>query len=135
VPAADAPSFEEINTRWRDLLKATRKLDLTADALLNSAKPYGIDGFTVILQMPSELLRDKIEADHNRQIVEKALKQVFGKPLKFRCKVGGGTSAAGSQSREVDDLLAHDSLAAFAVNDLGGTVKRVKKSKDEEKPS
>jgi len=127
-PAPDAPTVEEINAHWRDVLRTARNLDKPVEALLNSGKLYGVEGLSIILQMPSELLRDKIEADHNRQIVEKALLQVFGKPLTVRSRVG--TAQSGSQTREVDDLLAQDSLAAFAVNDLGGKVKRVKKTQE-----
>ena len=127
-PAADMPSLDEVSQKWRDVLRTARNLDKPVEALLNSGKLYGIEGRSIVLQMPSELLRDKIEAEHNRQIVEKALQQIFGQPLSIRCRIGGVQT--GSTTNEVDDLLTQDSLAAFAVNDLGGKVKRVKNSEE-----
>jgi DNA polymerase III subunit gamma/tau len=127
-PAANMPSLDEVAKKWRDVLRTARELDKPVEALLNSGKLYGIEGSSIVLQMPSELLRDKIEGEHNRQIVEKALQQIFGRPLSIRCRIGGGQQ--GDTSSQVDDLLTQDSLAAFAVNDLGGKVKRVKNSEE-----
>lgn len=128
VPAADAPSVDEVHARWRDVLKIARNLDKPVEALLNSGKVYGVEGYAIILQMPSELLRDKIQAEHNRLIVEQALMQVFGRAMSVRAKLGSAQS--GPQSREVDDLVAQDPLTAFAVNDLGGKIKRVKDNEE-----
>lgn len=120
TPAPDTPTIEEIAKRWKDVLRVLRDLDKPVEALLNSSKLYGVEGQTLILQMPSELLRDKIELEQNRVLIEQALQRVFSQPLKVRGRVG--TATGGTQS--MDDLLAQDSLTAFAVNELGGKIKR-----------
>ncbi len=130
VPAADAPSLEELQAKWTQVKRTCRQLDLAVEALLNTAALYGIDGHTVILQVPSELLREKLAIPQNGEMIERALQHVFGQPLKIAARVGH--AASGGQTGEVETLLAQDSLAAFAVNDLGGKVKRIKNSEENE---
>ncbi|HEC21751.1 MAG TPA: DNA polymerase III subunit gamma/tau, partial [Chloroflexi bacterium] len=101
-PAPDAPSLEELHSRWRELLRVVHGLDLTAEALLKSGSIYGIEGYTVVLQMPSDILRDKIEADHTRSSIERGLQQLFQQPLRVRCIVR--RSKSGQRSNRVDDL-------------------------------
>jgi DNA polymerase-3 subunit gamma/tau len=130
VPAADAPSLEDLQAKWTLVKRTCRQLDLAVEALLNTAALYGIDGHTVILQVPSELLREKLTMPQNSEMIERALQHVFGQPLKMASRVGSTTS--GGQTSEVESLLAQDSLTAFAVNDLGGKVKRIKNSEENE---
>lgn len=122
-PPQDAPTKADIHERWSEVHKATREFDLTAQALLNSSTLYGVEGYTVILQVESDTLRDKIEGEHNRSVIEAAFRQVFQLPLSIHCRVR--STSVSQQSREVEELLAHDDLAAFAVNELGGVVSHV----------
>ena len=128
VPAADAPSLEELQEKWMSVKRACRQLDLSTEALVNSASLYGIDGHTVILQVPSDLLREKLAMPQHSEVIERALHHVFGQPLKVAARVGH--AATGGQTSEVETLIAQDSLTAFAVNDLGGKVKRIKNSEE-----
>ncbi len=122
-PAPDAPTLEQLHAHWGEVQKVARGLDLAVEALLNSGRLYGIEGYTVILQMPSDLLCNKIETDQNRELIERALHQVFQQPLKVRCRAQAGKG--GKLSDKVEDLLAQDSVVAHAVNELGGRVKRI----------
>jgi hypothetical protein len=128
VPAADAPSLEDLQEKWLNVKRACRQLDLSTEALVNSASLYGMDGHTVILQVPSDLLREKLAMPQHSEVIERALNHVFGLPLKVAARVGH--TASGGQTSEVEILIAQDSLAAFAVNDLGGKVKRIKNSEE-----
>jgi DNA polymerase-3 subunit gamma/tau len=128
-PAPDAPSMEELYKRWPEVMAAARALDRTCEALLNSGKPGGIEGYTVIYQMPSDILCDKIEQEQTRMFIEKALQQVFQKPLKIRCR--SGAVQAQRPSEEVEELLAQDSVTAYAVNELGGTVTSIEDTRSE----
>ncbi|GAB4468957.1 MAG: hypothetical protein Kow00124_03730 [Anaerolineae bacterium] len=123
-PAAPSVDIAELTRAWRHIVETTRQLEPRGivQALLNSVKLYGIEGDTVILQSPSDVLKDKVEAEANRAIIEQALARVFKLPLKVRCRLGGGQ---GQGSRRVEELLAEDSVAAFAVNELGGSIASV----------
>ncbi|MBN1426744.1 MAG: DNA polymerase III subunit gamma/tau [Anaerolineae bacterium] len=124
----DGPSLADIHARWRDVLAGVRQQDRAVEALLNSGRLYGVEGYIVVYQMPSDTLRGRIEKEENRAIVENVLQQLFGKPLKFTTRVQSAQS--GDQTPEAEDLLANDSVVAFTVNELGGKIKRIRKSKE-----
>jgi DNA polymerase-3 subunit gamma/tau len=126
--AADAPSLADVHARWRDILAAIRQQDRAVEALLNSGRLYGVEGDAIVYQMPSDTLRDRIEKEENRAIVEGVFQHLFGKPIKFRTKVQ--TAQSGGELPEAEDLLANDSVVAFTVNELGGKIKRISKSKE-----
>lgn len=127
-PASDEPTLQEIHARWRDVLAVVRQQDKAIEALLNSGRLYSIEGYTVIYQMPSDTLRDRIEKESNRAVVENVLQQLFGKPLKFTTRIQSAQS--GGQAPEADDLLTRDNVVAFTVNELGGKIKKISKSKE-----
>lgn len=126
--AVDMPTLAEIHTRWREVLAAIRQQDKAIEALLNSGRLYGIEEYTVVYQMPSDMLRDRIEKESNRAVVEDVLQGLFGKPLKFTTRVQSAQS--GGQAPETDDLLASDNVVAFAVNELGGKIKKISRNKE-----
>jgi DNA polymerase-3 subunit gamma/tau len=132
TPAPGTLTVAEIGSRWRDVLRFTRERDKLVEALLNSCSLHGVDGLTIVVQVPSELLRDKMQQEHNRMQIEQALQHVFGEPLMLRCLVGG-VQGGGVASGGDNDLLAEDSLAAYAVHELGGKIKRAK-NKEESAP-
>lgn len=122
-------SAEEVNKRWSDVRRMLRSADMEADALLNSSRGISIEKNTLVLHMPSDLLRDKIEREHTRTMIEQTLQQVYGQRLKVTARVGGAVGA--TQSRGEDDLLAQDDLASYLVNELGGKVKKRAKGSEE----
>ncbi len=123
--ASPAMALTDIQARWAEVTLLSRQRDLGVEALLKTGRLYAVNGYTVVYQMPSELLRDKIESSDALGIVEAALQQVYGLPLKFSVRVGARQAASGAD--QDDELLAKDSVAAFAVNELGGKIKGVKK--------
>lgn len=128
-PAPDAPTREALQKQW-EKLQATIKQrgHFEAEALLRSGNLYGIDGYNVIVQMPSEILAKKLELDHNRQAIESTLQEIFRMPLKIQFRIGIG--AQQHDSDQLDDLLAQDNVVAFAVKDLGGTVTHIDESEE-----
>ncbi len=131
APAPGVPTLEEVHARWRDVKRAARELDKPVEAILNSGVLYSVEGQTLVLQMPSQLLRDKIEMEQNRALIEQALQQVFGQPLKVRARTGSGGPGA-QTSPDAERLAAQDSVTAFLVNDLGGRIRRVEDHEENE---
>jgi DNA polymerase-3 subunit gamma/tau len=126
----------QIHAHWNQVLSVSRQIEPTGmvQALLRTGGVYGVEGHTVILQMPGDVLCAKIEDEANRAVIEAALERVFNQHLNVRCRVSAGP-APEQQSSEVDDLMASDSLISYAVNELGGTVKNVEPNEDEEQAS
>jgi DNA polymerase-3 subunit gamma/tau len=124
-PAAESVlSLEEIRAKWNLFMKGLRQVDLTAEALLRSegVHLHSIEGNTIVLTAPSDILRDKMQAEGTRGVIEQVLGSIYQHPLTIRART---VAAQGRRADEVDDLLAEDSVAAFAVNELGGTVRRI----------
>jgi DNA polymerase-3 subunit gamma/tau len=118
----------QVNAGWNKVLETVHQMDLTVEALLNSGKLLGIEGSTVVYQMPSDLLRDKMETDANLEIIETAMNHIYGLPLQFRCQVTAGADS--DQSDEVDGLIASDEVISFAVNELGGNVTNIEENEE-----
>lgn len=131
APAGASLTLADIHARWQEVLQAARQVDPSGviQALLRSGRLHAIQGNVLFLQMPGDLLCDKIEAEKNRQMIEAALWRVFNQPLTVRCRVPAG-SMDDRQSGEIDRLLAEDSLASYAVNELGGHVKDIKDTEE-----
>lgn len=125
--AAPAITPAEIHAKWNQVVATSRRLDATGmiQALLRTARVYAVEGRTVIVQVPGDVLQEKIEDDENRGLIEQALKHVYGQPLTIRCRVATGQDADAEQNQDVDKLLAEDSLISYAVNDLGGNITRI----------
>jgi hypothetical protein len=123
-PAEPALSLEQIRGKWSLFMKGLRQVDLTAEALLRSdgVHLHSVEGNTIVLTAPSDILRDKMQAEETRAVIEQVLASVYQQPLTIRART---VATQGRRGGEVDDLLAEDSVAAFAVNELGGTVKRI----------
>ncbi len=126
----------QIHAHWNQVLLVCRQIEPTGmvQALLRTGGVYGVEGHTVILQMPGDVLCAKIEDEANRAVIEAALERVFNQHLNVRCRVSAGP-APEQQSSEVDGLMASDSLISYAVNELGGTVKNVEPNENEEQAS
>lgn len=120
-----APSFQDLLGRWPDILKAAYQADPKTQALLNSSRPLGMESGALVLGFQSDLLREKMEKGHNLSLVQHALEQVFGRPIRVRCmlvqKWAGRRPAAG-EPPPIED----EGMVATAVRDLGAQVVEIK---------
>jgi len=114
-------SFMQIRGRWRDILQAARQFDPRTQALLNSSTPIGVDGDALILGFRSDLLRDKMEKDHNIQKACQAAEKVLGKPIHLRC-VLTSTWAPEEESSEQTTPVQDGGMVATAIRDFGAQV-------------
>jgi DNA polymerase-3 subunit gamma/tau len=123
-------SLEQVRGKWNLFMKALHQADLTAEALLRSegVHLHSVEGNTIVLTAPSDILRNKIQAERTREAIEQVLGSVYRQPLTIRVRT---MAAQGRRADEVDDLLAEDSVAAFAVNELGGTVRRIEDKEEQ----
>jgi hypothetical protein len=85
-----------------------------------------MDDGVLILGFRSDLLRDKMEKDHNISNVKRAAQQVLGHQITLRCVLLG----AWRSENKVDDPPAHmeeGGMVATALRDLGAQVVNVEK--------
>lgn len=114
-------NFQEIRGHWRDILQAVRQFDPRTQALLNSCMPLGLERGALVLGFRSDLLRDKMEKDHNISKACQAAEQVLGKPVTLRCVLVGAWSP-----REIEQdqppPMEEGGMVATAIRDFGAQV-------------
>jgi DNA polymerase-3 subunit gamma/tau len=128
-PTADSTSFESasfltVRAAWKEILQAARRFDPRTQALLNSGRPLGLENGVLTIGFRSDLLREKMEKDHNIVHAQRAAEQVLGQPIVLRCILL-------SAWREVEDLdqptppMEEGGMVATAVRDFGAQVVEV----------
>jgi DNA polymerase-3 subunit gamma/tau len=80
--------IDYLRSRWRDFIKSLRGEGSSGnlDAFLRSAcDPVALEDDTLVLGFYYSFHKEKIEDTKYRHLVEKKLKEVFGRPYKIRC--------------------------------------------------
>jgi len=89
VPSKEIPQdIDYLRGRWREFIKSLRGEGSSGnlDAFLRSAcDPVALEDDTLVLGFYYSFHKDKIEDAKYRHLVEKKLKEVFGRPYKIRC--------------------------------------------------
>ncbi len=113
---AGSLTLEALRERWASILKAVRAQSLPTEALLKSCALHSVEGNTVVLAWPSELLRDKFQDPRAKAqaLVEDILSHTFGFPVRIQNIVARKTRR-GRPALE-------DPLIRRAVEDLGAQV-------------
>ena len=89
VPGKEIPQdIDYLRGRWRDFIRSLRGEGSSGnlDAFLRSAcDPIDLEDDTLVLGFRYPFHKEKIEDGKYRHLVEKKLKEVFGRPYKIRC--------------------------------------------------
>jgi DNA polymerase-3 subunit gamma/tau len=110
----DAPSKEipqdidYLRSRWRDFIKSLRGEGSSGnlDAFLRSAcDPVALDDDTLVLGFRYPFHKEKIEDAKYRHLVEKKLKEVFGRPYKIRCILVDSKKEVPSRARPQNPVI------------------------------
>lgn len=115
-PPTDAPSetidigFQDMVAGWSQVLDAPEFQRTSIPALLKQSHPLRLDGSTLVLGMPSAMLKSKTE--NHLDEVAAVLESVFGQKINVRLEV------AGEGTPEARD----DDLESFGVNELGAEI-------------
>lgn len=119
-------NFEIVVSRWRDVLQAARRHDPRVQALLNSCRPLNLEGGVLIIGFGSDLLRDKMEKDHNLQIAVSALEEVCGGKLGIRCILSESWNP-GDPADNQPPPMEDGGMVSTAIRELGAHVVEVEK--------
>jgi hypothetical protein len=89
VPGNDIPQdIDYLRGRWREFIRSLRGEGSSGnlDAFLRSAcDPIALENDTLVLGFYYSFHKEKIEDAKYQNLVEKKLKEVFGRPYKIRC--------------------------------------------------
>jgi len=86
----EVQKVEESTGQWSALVAAVRPLNHSIEALLKSCRLGKVTPRTVTIQAFYDFHKEKLESEKSRVILEQAIKQVFGKPLKLKVELAKG---------------------------------------------
>ncbi|MGB2895922.1 MAG: DNA polymerase III subunit gamma/tau [Anaerolineales bacterium] len=125
-PIAGKLNFEIVVSSWQDVLQAARRHDPRVQALLNSCRPFSLEKGVLIIGFGSDLLRDKMEMDHNLQIAVSALEEVFGGKVGLRCILSESWKP-GEPTDDQHPPMEDGGMVSTAIRELGAHVVEVEK--------
>jgi DNA polymerase-3 subunit gamma/tau len=83
-------SFDTVNSNWQDILARLRQTNKMVEALMRSVSLVGVEGNSVIVEVPSDLLKGRIEQPSSKSYVEQSISQVIGAAsAHLRCVLKG----------------------------------------------
>jgi hypothetical protein len=123
-------SFVAVRSQWKEILQAARRFDPRTQALLNSGRPLGLEGGVLTLGFRSDLLREKMEKDHNIVHAQRAAEQVLGQPIVIHCILLSAWRSVESVDQPTPPM-EEGGMVATAVRDFGAQVVDVEKSPPE----
>jgi DNA polymerase-3 subunit gamma/tau len=103
-------SLEVMQQQWDHILAVLKTHGgMPIKALLSSCKLVNVEGSTLVLSWPSEILRGKYEDAKTKRLVEDVISEAIGSRVMTRCVVG-------AKARADDDPLVQEAIK------LGGRV-------------
>jgi DNA polymerase-3 subunit gamma/tau len=109
LPGKDIPQdIDHVRGRWREFIKSLRGEGSSGnlDAFLRSAcDPVALEDDTLVLGFYYSFHMEKIEDAKYRHLVEKKLKEVFGRPYKVRCVLVDSKREVPPQSRTQNPVI------------------------------
>ncbi len=100
--------IDHLRSRWREFIKSLRGVGSSGnlDAFLRSAcDPVALEDDTLVLGFYYSFHKEKIEDAKYRHLVEKKLKEVFGRPYKIRCILVDSKREIPSQARTQNPVI------------------------------
>jgi DNA polymerase-3 subunit gamma/tau len=109
VPCTEiSQDIDYLRGRWREFIKSLRGEGSggNLDAFLRSAcNPIALEDDTLVLGFRYPFHKEKIEDGKYRHLVEKKLKEVFGRPYKIRCILVDSKREIPSQTRTQNPVV------------------------------
>jgi DNA polymerase-3 subunit gamma/tau len=109
VPREEIPQdIDYLRGRWREFIKSLRGEGSSGnlDAFLRSAcDPIALEDDTLVLGFYYSFHKEKIEDTKYRHLVEKKLKEVFGRPYQIRCILVDSKREIPSQTRTQNPVI------------------------------
>ena len=83
----DKPSLtlEQVEEKWKEVLKESKDLNHSITALLKSGKPVAVEGKFLVFEVSYPFHKERLESNKNRELIEKLLEEIYGVELKVKC--------------------------------------------------
>ncbi|MEN8171632.1 MAG: DNA polymerase III subunit gamma/tau [Chloroflexota bacterium] len=115
VETVSADSLPDaISKNWDRILTLVRDENPSTQALLNSCKPLGMRGSSLVLGFNGEFAKSKMEQGDNFKIFHQVMEKVLGETMDVICIV--------TQGGEMPSNIDQDGMVATALRDLGGEI-------------
>lgn len=102
---------EDLSRFWRDIMSQAGSKNHSLEALLRAARPQGVAGGRLVLEVFYQFHKERIEALPFRAVLEEIASKVFGKEVKLVCVLSGAPMRAidlvnvtGEISEDIVDL-------------------------------
>jgi hypothetical protein len=82
-------SLDAVNDNWQNILVQLRQTNKMVEALIRSVRLVDVEGSSVIVEAPSDLLKGRIEQTGSKSQVEQSISQVMGVSVRLRCVLKG----------------------------------------------
>lgn len=92
--AAEPITLERIRAEWSGVVEAVRKTQPSAANFLEEGVVKAFDGGVLVLSYPPENSFHMGQVTKSRAVIEAALAQALGHPLRLRCEGNGDTTEA-----------------------------------------
>ncbi len=86
-PAADGTQLAEMQERWSEVLAAVKQQSRGLEAALKDGRIIALDKDVVVVGMPYEFHKTKLEEPKNKQMLEEVFGQLFNQPLRVRAEI------------------------------------------------
>ncbi|MBM4431494.1 MAG: hypothetical protein FJ026_14290 [Chloroflexi bacterium] len=116
-----------LEENWGRLLQAVRVRNRVVEALLKSCEPMSVQGDLVTLGFYHSFHRERVDENKHRMVVEEALTEIGGRPLRVRCALCPGDRQQKEQDTEAKrrEKLLESPVVSEAIRLYGAKVKDV----------
>jgi hypothetical protein len=115
APAPPPRADGSLVARWADVIDAVKERNGLLASNLTSATPLSIENTVITVAFSTEFNRKAAEKSTNRQLIESAIKRVYGTELRLNATVANGEATS----------LLDDPVINFAQRTFGGQPKRL----------
>lgn len=105
-------SLEQIQKSWTALIDKLKAYNNSLSFILSVAEPVKVEGSNLIVEFGYKLHLERVNNSKIQAIIEQALKEVLGVPLRFKAIVKKGT------------VVKQDDLLANVLSTFGGSVEQ-----------
>jgi len=80
-------NIEIVNNNWKNIITEVSSINGSVSALLKMAKLAGVDGKSILLEVPFDFHKERLETSKNRVIIEEILSKILEEEMNIRCDV------------------------------------------------
>lgn len=79
--------LDDVKKKWKSVVEATKPLNQTLFAFLNSSEPISIEENTLSIEVPFKFYKDQIDSAASRDIINQAIFDTLGTHCRVKCSV------------------------------------------------